>query len=294
MGRQAPDGLLGVHFNFLDAIPKELLTGRARRLGSRSPTRNAISSARSSGSSCAATSPRWASTRRRSATRSSIRRSASPPGCSTTTPTATRRSRRRSSRASRSGGLTRDNVLDNITLYWVTGTGASTSRLYWETSKGAAASFKNPPPHIEAAGRVHGLPGRALPGAAPLGEACVPQPHLLQRGSPRAGTSPPGRSPRSSRDEMRAAFTSLRDGRSHEHERRGRDRDPAVPRRVSGGGDRRPAPARRRDAAGRARSSSPTARRACSWRRCRRSPATGWTGTTGGAARRSSTRCRSS
>ena len=25
MGRQAPDGLLGVHFNFLDAIPKELL-----------------------------------------------------------------------------------------------------------------------------------------------------------------------------------------------------------------------------------------------------------------------------
>jgi pimeloyl-ACP methyl ester carboxylesterase len=26
MGRQAPDGLTGVHFNFLDAIPKELLT----------------------------------------------------------------------------------------------------------------------------------------------------------------------------------------------------------------------------------------------------------------------------
>ena len=26
MGRQAPEGLLGVHFNFLDAIPKELLT----------------------------------------------------------------------------------------------------------------------------------------------------------------------------------------------------------------------------------------------------------------------------
>src|SRR5262249_13822675 len=25
MGRQAPDGLLGVHFNFLDAVPKELL-----------------------------------------------------------------------------------------------------------------------------------------------------------------------------------------------------------------------------------------------------------------------------
>ena len=31
-----------------------------------------------------------------------------------------------------SGNLTRDNVLDNITLYWVTGTGASAARSYWE------------------------------------------------------------------------------------------------------------------------------------------------------------------
>ena len=47
------------------------------------------------------------------------------------------------------GGLTRDAVLDNITLYWVTGTGTSTSRLYWETNKAAAASFKDPPPHVK-------------------------------------------------------------------------------------------------------------------------------------------------
>jgi pimeloyl-ACP methyl ester carboxylesterase len=31
-----------------------------------------------------------------------------------------------------SGNLTRDHILDNITLYWLTGTGASTSRSYWE------------------------------------------------------------------------------------------------------------------------------------------------------------------
>jgi pimeloyl-ACP methyl ester carboxylesterase len=30
------------------------------------------------------------------------------------------------------GGLTRDHVLDNITLYWLTGTGASAARSYWE------------------------------------------------------------------------------------------------------------------------------------------------------------------
>jgi pimeloyl-ACP methyl ester carboxylesterase len=32
----------------------------------------------------------------------------------------------------RSGGLTRDHILDDITAYWLTGTGASTSRSYWE------------------------------------------------------------------------------------------------------------------------------------------------------------------
>src|SRR6058998_768391 len=32
----------------------------------------------------------------------------------------------------RSGNLTRDNVLDNITTYWLTGTGASAARSYWE------------------------------------------------------------------------------------------------------------------------------------------------------------------
>jgi pimeloyl-ACP methyl ester carboxylesterase len=31
-----------------------------------------------------------------------------------------------------SGNLTRDHILDNITLYWLTGTGDSTSRSYWE------------------------------------------------------------------------------------------------------------------------------------------------------------------
>ncbi len=31
-----------------------------------------------------------------------------------------------------SEGLTRDDILDNITLYWLTGTGVSSARLYWE------------------------------------------------------------------------------------------------------------------------------------------------------------------
>ena len=33
-------------------------------------------------------------------------------------------------------------------LYWLTGTGASTSRIYWETGRGATAALKQPPPHF--------------------------------------------------------------------------------------------------------------------------------------------------
>jgi hypothetical protein len=34
--------------------------------------------------------------------------------------------------AGREEGLTRDDILDNITLYWLTKTGVSSARLYWE------------------------------------------------------------------------------------------------------------------------------------------------------------------
>jgi pimeloyl-ACP methyl ester carboxylesterase len=38
------------------------------------------------------------------------------------------------------GGLTRDHILDNITLYWVTATGTSAARMYWESQRAAAAA----------------------------------------------------------------------------------------------------------------------------------------------------------
>ena len=37
-----------------------------------------------------------------------------------------------------SGNLTRDNILDNITMYWLTGTGASAARSYWEEGQETA------------------------------------------------------------------------------------------------------------------------------------------------------------
>ncbi len=32
-------------------------------------------------------------------------------------------------------GLTRDDVLDNVTLYWLTNTAISSARLYWDTAR---------------------------------------------------------------------------------------------------------------------------------------------------------------
>jgi pimeloyl-ACP methyl ester carboxylesterase len=49
------------------------------------------------------------------------------------------------------GNLTRDHVLDNITLYWLTGTGASAARSYWENygpDAPAAARAGQTPPQV--------------------------------------------------------------------------------------------------------------------------------------------------
>jgi pimeloyl-ACP methyl ester carboxylesterase len=46
------------------------------------------------------------------------------------------------------GNLTRDHILDNITLYWLTGTGASAARSYWEGGRAQARAAGQPPPQV--------------------------------------------------------------------------------------------------------------------------------------------------
>ena len=43
--------------------------------------------------------------------------------------------------AGQSEGLTRDDVLDNVTLYWLTNTAISSARLYWDTAHASSAGF---------------------------------------------------------------------------------------------------------------------------------------------------------
>jgi pimeloyl-ACP methyl ester carboxylesterase len=47
-----------------------------------------------------------------------------------------------------SGRLTRDRILDNITLYWLTNTATSAARMYWESARSAAAAARQPPPEV--------------------------------------------------------------------------------------------------------------------------------------------------
>jgi pimeloyl-ACP methyl ester carboxylesterase len=148
MGRQAPDGLLGVHFNFLDAVPRELLMAALNlRLAFSHDDREQLSKV------VAIFMRGYIAEMGEHPQTIGYPLVDSPIGLAAWMLDHDADSYEKISRAflddQPSGGLTRDHVLDNITLYWLTGTGTSTSRLYWETGRASTASFKNPPPHVK-------------------------------------------------------------------------------------------------------------------------------------------------
>ncbi len=134
MALQLPKGLVAIHTNMPATLPDEIsnaLAWAARHRPGSAPTSSTRgSSSTLSGSTASATRRRWPAVRRR-CTRLPIPRSAWPRGCSTTTMPATRSIARVF--AGESEGLTRDDILDNVTLYWVTNTAVSSARLYWES-----------------------------------------------------------------------------------------------------------------------------------------------------------------
>ena len=80
------------------------------------------------------------------------------------------------------GNLTRESIVDNITLYWLTGTGTSAARSYWEDGRALAAALASgQPPAGQRAGRLHDVPRRDLGLPAQLGRSGLPRPRLLQR-----------------------------------------------------------------------------------------------------------------
>jgi pimeloyl-ACP methyl ester carboxylesterase len=109
-----------------------------------------------------------------------------------------------------SGGLTRDHVLDNITAYWLTGTGASAARSYWEAygpDAPAAGSEPLPPPTIPVAFST--FPGEIWRTPRSWAEAAYPTLSYFGEAA-RGGHFAAWEEPELFAAELRAAFRPLR------------------------------------------------------------------------------------
>jgi pimeloyl-ACP methyl ester carboxylesterase len=109
------------------------------------------------------------------------------------------------------GNLTRDTILDNVTLYWLTGTGASAARWYWEFGRfvAAAQAAGGPPPPVQVPVGFTAFPGELW--AAPQSWAEAVYPGLAYFNAvDRGGHFAAWEEPQLFSSEVRAAFRSLR------------------------------------------------------------------------------------
>jgi pimeloyl-ACP methyl ester carboxylesterase len=113
------------------------------------------------------------------------------------------------------GGLTRDRIVDNITLYWLTNTATSSARLYWESFRAifAAIATGEKPPELSLPVAFTVFPGEIF--QAPRSWAEKVYPNLIYfNEAERGGHFAAWEEPQLFAEEMRAAFKSLRNGRS--------------------------------------------------------------------------------
>jgi hypothetical protein len=118
------------------------------------------------------------------------------------------------------GNLTRDNILDNITLYWLTGTGASAARSYWEDyssqapnlngqALAAVAASGQAPPEVSVPVGFTTFPGEVW--AAPRSWVEQSYPGLAYfNKADRGGHFAAWEEPQLLSEEVRATFRSLR------------------------------------------------------------------------------------
>jgi len=107
------------------------------------------------------------------------------------------------------GNLTRDHILDNITLYWLAGTGASAARWYWELGRFLAAAAGQAPPPVSVPVGFTAFPGELF--AAPRSWAETAYPGLADFNEvDKGGHFAAWEQPELFSTEVRAAFRSLR------------------------------------------------------------------------------------
>jgi pimeloyl-ACP methyl ester carboxylesterase len=108
-----------------------------------------------------------------------------------------------------SGGLTRDHVLDNVTLYWLTGTGTSAARSYWEVGQAAARAAGQAPPAVSVPVGFTTFPGEIIPAPRSWVEKVYPTLTYFHEAD-KGGHFAAWEEPELFATEIRAAFTSLR------------------------------------------------------------------------------------
>jgi pimeloyl-ACP methyl ester carboxylesterase len=110
-----------------------------------------------------------------------------------------------------SGGLTRDHILDNITTYWLTGTGASAARSYWENGQATARAAGQAPPPVKVPVGFTTFPGEIV--ATPRSWVEQAYPTLIYFNKvDKGGHFAAWEEPELFTTEIRAAFRSLRSG----------------------------------------------------------------------------------
>jgi pimeloyl-ACP methyl ester carboxylesterase len=109
------------------------------------------------------------------------------------------------------GNLTRDQIVDNITLYWLTGTGASAARWYWDLGQAQAKALAagQAPPEVSLAVAFTTFPDEIF--RAPRSWVEASYPNLIYFNEvDKGGHFAAWEEPELFAAEMRAAFSSLR------------------------------------------------------------------------------------
>jgi pimeloyl-ACP methyl ester carboxylesterase len=205
MGRQAPDGLVGIHLNLLagapfivDQLPAESEQERAAH--------DALATFRTSGFGYFLEQ----STRPQTIGYSLLD---SPVGLAAWLLDHDTDSYYKISRAfvdgEPVGNLTRDHILDNISLYWLKGTGASAARWYWETGQATARAAGQAPPAVSLPIGFTNFSGEIFPAPRSWVEKVYPT-LVYYNEVDRGGHFAAWEEPQLFAAEVRAAFKSLR------------------------------------------------------------------------------------
>jgi len=109
------------------------------------------------------------------------------------------------------GNLTRENIVDNITLYWLTRTGASAARWYWEFGRAVAAAEEagQAPPPVSVPVGFTAFPGELWNAPRSWAETAYPGLAYFNEAE-KGGHFAACEEPELFSEEVRAAFSSVR------------------------------------------------------------------------------------